>query len=313
VKNYCIYTIISVLAGFAFAQNSFQMVSVSAKSTALGSTGTADADNGFCPMYNPALLSEYGKFMFGGGNQFLALDRKLFYATISSEIKGGAGVGLCWTHTGVSNVEGRDFDGNITGTVENSTDAIYFGFGKSIYREFHFGIGVEYVQSSIENVSTSTAGFSGGLSARIPGINLELGASVQNLFMSFSWNSNDYYGQGITDEEKFPILYRAGAKYSFELATLPFEAYSDLWKCDNTQLKYGLGLQSKVISKKSPAEPDFMPELFLRAGFSNGLPAGGLGLDFIAGKRLKIGFNYAISAEKESLSPRHIVELIVNY
>ncbi len=276
---------------------------VDARALAMGGAGIATVGTPWAPFYNPASVSARGNFAGAASNQFLDLGRKLYGAAISAEIYEEAGVGLVWIHSGVDDVPARNSDGELTGTVANGDDAIFFAFGKNFKGRFHLGFGVEYFESSIENVTVSTAGFGAGLSWRMRKPNLTLGLALQNLFMKFLWNSNNYYGMGQTVEEEIPPLVRAGAEYAFRLAGMDCSAVGEVRDYPSLgDLGFGAGIEI------SPLE-----QISLRAGFNGEHPTFGVGVSTKVGKLSLVGINYAFVPENYGLSPRHIVDLVVEY
>lgn len=307
-----------------------QWMGIGARSLAMGNTGVATKSLPWAPFYNPALVSARGKLTVAGGNQFLTLDRRLYFASLASEISGGAGVGITWLHSYVADVEARDIDGELNGTVNNSDDAIFFAFAKELVPLLHLGLGVEYFQRSLENLTTSTAGFGAGISYRIEEPNIDIGAAIQNLFMTLSWNSNDYYGHGQVSNEKLPLFFRIGVSYLRKMKNIPLHFCADIWKTETSPIYYGLGLEAEIFGDKSDksdtdintklsdvaAEPDGgvnLPQLVLRCGFSDNRPSGGAGMYMRISRAVYIGLDYAIVAEREGLAPRHLIDLSVEY
>ena len=292
---------ISLLFG-AGEPNKYLWLGIGAKSLSLGNTGVA-LDNLDCaPFYNPASVSERGKFSLTAGNQFLALDRRIYYASLASEVSDGAGVGLVWIHSSVGDVDARDMDSEITGTVSNGNDAIYFAFAKRVFSNIHLGLGVEYLQSSLENLTAGTAGFGAGISYRIKDPQITIGFAAQNLFMKISWNSNDYYGLGYVSDEKIYELFRGGISYRGKISAIPFVLTGDIWQFSADKINYGAGIE---------VEP--LQQLALRVGFSENRPSAGIGIHTKIGKFSLVGLDYAFVIEKENLTPRHIIDLTVEY
>ncbi len=302
-KFILVIILLSVILSFGAGEScKYLWLGIGSRTLALGNSGTSLSDLPWAPFYNPASVSQRGKFSLAGGNQFLALGRKLYFASVASEIYDGAGIGLTWIHSSVSDVEARNTDGEKVGTVANGEDAIFFAFAKKPTNNIHLGIGVEYVQSSIENITTGTAGLGAGISYRIKSPDITIGLSAQNLFMNISWNSNDYYGMGNVSNEQISPVFRGGVSYRGSVGEYPFLICGDLWQFSSTALSYGMGVEF------SP-----MAQLTLRAGFSDGYPSAGIGIHTKIGKMSLVGIDYAVVPEKEELSIKHIVDLIIEY
>ncbi|HDG67613.1 MAG TPA: hypothetical protein ENG11_00510 [candidate division Zixibacteria bacterium] len=304
--KFLIVCAVALMMGELFAAGEpakFLWMGIGARGLAMGNTGTAYINTPWAPFYNPASVSARGKFSAAASNQFLALDRKIYAATISAEIYEEAGVGLTWIHSGVSGVESRNEDGQKTGTVANGNDAIFFAFGKNLAGKFHIGLGVEYIESSIENVTVTTAGFGGGVSYRIQKPDITIGFVAQNLFMKFLWNSNNYYGTGQTVEEKVPELVRGGVSYSFRVGGAECNLSADIRDYPSAgKFEYGVG-----------AEVNPIPQISIRGGFNGEHPTFGVGVRTKLGKLSNIGVDYALVPENRGVAPRHIVDLMVEY
>lgn len=321
-----IFTAIVVFAGLVFGAGEtfkIQWMGIGARTLAMGNSGAAIIGLPYASFYNPASVSARGKFSVAGGNQFLALDRKLYFASLASEISGGAGVGFTWVHSSVSDVEARDIDGELLGTVNNGDDAIFFSFAKEFVTKMHIGAGIEYVQRSLENITTSTAGFGIGVSYRFEHPNITLGFAAQNLLMTLSWNSNEYYGTGQVSNEKLPIFLRAGGAYLIDIKSIPVQFCSDIWNGGDSQVHYGIGAEVELFRDEHFERDDgieensgankYIPHLLLRGGFTDGRLSGGAGIYSRIGKAANIGIDYAIVMEKENLSPKHIIDLTFDY
>ncbi|MCD6594858.1 hypothetical protein J7L68_04200 [bacterium] len=300
-----IFIIIILAMGIIFGAgepNKYLWLGIGARSLALGNTGVALNDLNCASFYNPASVSERGKFSLAGGNQFLALDRNIYYGSLASEVSEGAGIGLTWIHSSVGDVISRNIDGEIQGTISNGNDAIYFAFAKRVYSNIHLGLGVEYMQSSLENLTTGTAGFGAGLSYRMKNPQITFGFAAQNLFMKISWNSNNYYGLGYVSDEEISMLFRGGISYESKISSFPFVITGDIWQFSSDQINYGTGIEIAPF-----------PQLNLRAGFTDSRPSAGIGIHTKIGKFSLVGLNYAFVIEREKLMPRHIIDLTVEY
>ncbi len=299
------FIIIIISLGLLFGAGEpvkYLWLGVGARTLALGNTGVAIGHLAWSPYYNPSSVSEHGAFSVAGGNQFLALGRRIYFASLASEISDGAGVGITWIHSSVADVECRDVDGNHEGIIDNSTDAIYFSFAKRVIKNLHAGVGIEYIQSSLENVTSGTAGLGMGLSYRMRAPDLSFGLAAQNLFMELTWNSNSLYGQGQVSNEAIPFLIRMGTAYTHHFGEIPLMLSADIWYHDDSPVYYGFG-----------AEILPLPQLAIRAGFTDNRPSAGVGIQTKIGMLSHIGVNYTIVAEREGLAPKHLVDITVEY
>lgn len=293
----------------------FVWLGVGAKSKSMGGTGGAYSENPFGAFFNPALLSMRTGNTASVGMQLLSLDRKIYYATFATRIKGDAGLGITWLHGSVDKVEARDKDGILTGTIANGNDEIFFAFGKPLYGPVHFGIGVQYCQSSIENVSTYTAGLQFGLRSDFTlggndkKLRLITGISAQNFLMNYRWNSGAYYGQGHTSEENFPIFLRGAIALSGKLG-LPLLIAFDCWQNTPGKIKWGAGIDAKIITLTTNNN-SILNELSARSGISYNSFSLGTGIN---GKiAIPFSIDYGIVVASSDPAIQHILDLRIDY
>lgn len=279
----------------------FLWMGTSAEHLAIGNTGAAYHTSLYATYYNPALVSSRGATSIGFGNQFLSLGRILYYASLSSEISGGAGIGLTWIHSSVDDVEQRDIDGHLTGTIGNNQDAIYFAFGGEIHRGFHGGLGVQYVQSNLVNIDAYSAGLAFGFFYDLKKYRSIFGFSVHNISLKYSWNSSNYYGNGNVSNEDFPILIRGGLRYENPEFVLPIAFSSDIWKYETSDINYGLGIEFVPIKN--------LNGLALRFGLKDGLFSAGFGFKTRITFFQNIDISYAVVEEPYKLPWKHALDL----
>ncbi len=300
-----IFACVFAFCACLFAQGEpavFLRMGVGARAISMGECGVTDCDAPYAAFYNPAAVSEHGNVEFSAGNRFLDLDRRQFYGAIAAEISEGAGIGLTWTHAGVSNVEMRDNAGNHVGTVNNGSDAIHFAFAKQLVKKLHAGIGVEYLQSSIEGMASTTVGFGAGLIYKLREPNLTFGASVQNLLMEYSWNSNELLGTGTLSDEKIPLGYRAGVSYATKIGQTLINGCTEIEGYDGSDPKFHIGVQC------APLE-----QIAIRAGYDGESVTLGAGVRTKVGKFAIVGIDYAFKPEKLGLAPQHLIDLTLEY
>ncbi len=314
----CLFVLFLLLSG-AFGAGEcckFLWFVPDARTQATGGAGTAAPNIALAPYYNPASVSERKTMLVSAGNKFLDLDRRLYFASLVAGIKEGAGIGLVWIHTSTEGVEFRDIDGELLGTVQNGNDGIFFSFAKALVPGLlHLGLGVEYFQSSVENVTASSAGFGAGVSLRLRKYGVTFGAAAQNLFMRLSWNSNSFYGQGQVSNEDVPTRFRIGASYAKSFGAIPLQAAFDVWSVGD-EVFLGGGIEVEICPERigdEEAPQTAIPHIVLRAGVLNGKPTAGAGIRSKVGKIAVLGVDYAVAPESEKLAPQHTVQISVEY
>ena len=252
--------------------------------------------------YNPASIIGVKRYELGGSWQELALDRKLYSIVATGMLREEAAFQLMWLHSGVGDVMGRDEDGNPTDKLRNGDDNFSLTFAKKIWRGLSGGVNVRYVQAVLPDMLAYSAGMDFGVSYKhfLPIGTIAVGLSVQNTGLNYDWNSNDYWGNGYSSREDFPLTYRGGMTLRLQKYPIALSIEGD--KIDGIDPQPHIGLLVK------PAKGF---EIF--GGISGKLPAMGITVDVPIGKQTGIKVGYGFSQETEGLSPRHIIGLSVWY
>ena len=299
-----ISTSFSQIGGTAGA---YSRMGFGARGMGMGNAMTAVTGGDAVAYYNPASLpfAQYRNVSASFG--ILALDRRLNFLSYAQPLKGGAGISAGIINSGVSNIDGRDADGEPTGALKTSENQVFLGFGTQMKNGLAIGLSVKYLYHHLyTDVNSSTFGVDFG--ALLPVSNsLTLGFVARDLISKYSWNTNTIYAQNGTQiDDKFPKLYSVGAAFmlpdSFGLAAVDIE----------------LSNQSTLMIKVGIEVP-LIPEITVRAGMDridlkkkgNGVrPAFG----FTARKSfddLTPAINYAYIVEPFTSSGMHMISLSV--
>lgn len=196
----------------------FLKLGFGARALAMGGAFVAVADDAIGGFYNPAGLTQITKRTFGASYRRMTLDRRLTYVTYSQPIRDEATISLGWINAGVTDVMGRDGDGNPTEEISNYQNAVELFLGRKIVDQLSVGIGIGYLQYNLANINSYGVRFGASALGR-PIPELRLGVAVENLGMKYSWTSGDYWKGidpeilGSSVEEKFPVNFRFGASY----------------------------------------------------------------------------------------------------
>ena len=244
----------------------FARIGAGARAKGLGGAFTGVGQGPAAIYFNPGALP------FGQGPEFtanlskMALDRSLHYLAFATPVhpKAGpgkqvvnAGVGVAWLHAGVSDIDARDFDGNPIDMIDQSSNLFMFGFGVQFHERVGAGIAVKknydtFGRIGNENRSINGDGFGGdaGIFVR-PLDKLTVGAQVKDVGLKTTWNTTDYWAQGTTKEDKWPMQYRVGAAYTQSgiLGALDVESSSE----GETKLHAGVEAARQITDKQSIA------------------------------------------------------------
>lgn len=207
-----------------------------------------------------------------------------------------AALSLNWTHAGTDNIDSRDFDGNVIGSLGWYENRFSLAFGLRVHEMVSLGIsaGVLYalIPDALESGSLTSTTFIADAGVQIrPFIGRTLPANLQSLTFGAaayglgaknSWNTTGYWSQGTTKDDNYPSRYRIGAAWT---PVAGVALYSDLeTNLENlAQLKSGVELS--LIQPASSGRglmnisSGSMPGVVLRAGLDRDRPTFGLGLE----------------------------------
>ncbi len=164
--------------------------------------------------YNPALLpfQPQPTVLLSYGS--LSLDRRLNFASYTQHLNPNAGLSVGLINSGVSNIEGRDSDGQPTETYSTSENQFFFSFGLEPAEKLSLGVTAKVLYYSLfSNVKSTTFGADLGALYSISDV-LKVGAVIQDLLSKYKWDTSKLYGQnGSSYANDFPLRKRLGVSY----------------------------------------------------------------------------------------------------
>ena len=295
------------LAQLGGTPGAFSRMGFGARGIGMGNALTAVTTGDIVGYYNPALLSWLDYRSVSASFGILSLDRHLNFLGYSQSLRPSAGISAGIINAGVSDIDGRDYDGEQTGPLRTSENEVFLSFSNKFKAGFSLGVTVKlFYYHLYTDVSTTTVGLDFGFLLPI-GTAVTIGATARDLNSKYRWDTSTIYGQqGSSTTSEFPELFTLGAAYklpdSLGLVAVDIEA------SDKKTLTARLGIEVPII-----------PELTVRAGVDridlkdkgNGVkPAFG----FTARKSLDDwtpAINYTFVVEPFSPSATHIISLSV--
>jgi hypothetical protein len=271
-----------------------------ARSLAMGGAFVAVADDATGGFYNPAGLTQITMRTFGAFYRKMTLDRRLTYVTYGQPIRDEASISLAWVNAGVSDVMGRDGDGNLTEEISNYQNAVQLFLGRKIFEQLSVGITIGYIQYNLANINAYGVGFGASVMGR-PVPELRLGAALENVGMKYSWTSGEYWKSvdsdilGSSVEEEFPINIRLGASYLLLQDRLLLS--SEIDKREKQKAKLHLGVEGWALKNVAG-----------RMGYDQGSITFGVGLRQQIQSYI-LGFDYAFVGSRVGDDADHLISL----
>lgn len=300
-----------LLPAVAFPQiggraGAFLRLGFGARGMGMGNALTAVTTGDAVSYYNPAALAhaQYRAVSLSYG--FLSLDRSLNFVGFTQPAKPTAGIFIGLVNSGVSEIDGRDSDGEPTGHLRTSENAAMLGFATRFSSGFSVGFNLKLLYHRLyTDVSSTTVGIDAGILLPV-GNSFTVGATVRDINSRYKWDTSKLYGdqQGKTSEDKFPQLYTLGVAYMMADSVALLSAEIERSNQASTIARLG-------------AEVQLLPELTVRAGIDridllekgNGVrPAFG----FTVRKDLDAwtpALSYAFVAEPFTSTPMHILSV----
>ena len=273
----------------------------------MGNALTAVTTGDVLGYYNPAVLSsaEYRNVTASFG--FLSLDRNLNFLSFSQPLEPSAGISAGIINSGVSDIDGRDSDGEPTGPLRTSENQVFLSFANRFSAGFSVGITLKLLHYHLfTSINSVTVGIDVG--ALVPiGNSVTLGVTVRDINSKYKWDTSKLFGEsGNSTVDEFPRLYTFGVAY---------------------KLPNGLGLiamdieasNQKTLNSRIGVEVPLIPELTVRGGTDRiDLKEKGNGVKPTFGFTARKSFEdwtpavvYAYVVEPFSSSGMHIISLSV--
>lgn len=262
-----------------------------ARALGMGGAYVSLAHGASATYWNPAAISHHRVREVIFSHSHLAWDRRIAFASAVVPVEPTAGVGLAWIHAGVDDIQGRDYNGQITGQLTSAENAFYLTFSNRFVPFLSVGLGMKYLYYKLVDISATGFGFDLGLmSSPIP--DLSLGLLIQDLNAQYTWDTAEVWDKGTTTYDEFPVNTRFGASYKLLQQRLTLAA--DLEKNREQGLKTHLGTEFSIH-----------PSLMARLGLDDGTLVGGASfIKPISGRTLQL--DYALFVDSVTEDASHI-------
>ncbi len=245
----------------------FMRMGLGARVLGMGGASVGMPDDGFSAYYNPAglpILKEK-EVLFSYRN--LSLDRSFSYLGYSAPMPPSAGLSVGWIHSGVSNIDGRDFAGNHTTFYDDSQNGFLFAFGIQVHDRVNIGIGGTVLREYLVDLTAKGFGLNVGTLIKMTD-NIYVGGTIRDIGAHYSWNTEDLFGiTGGTTVDNFPKLFIGGISY--RLPKYNTIVLMDLFKNEKSEGGYRIGFENTYNEK-----------LVIRGGLNDGNVSAGFGITF---------------------------------
>jgi hypothetical protein len=237
---------------------SFLRNPVGGRAGGMGDAFVAVANDAGALYYNPAGLCQIKHLTCGLMYSAMSLDRSHYQASAIYTKEGIASFGAMFTGFGVSDIDGRNAQGDPTAPFDDNEWALTIGAARKLNSVIAFGGSFKYFNHSLAGSRANALAFDLGAHAHwtLEGATLRgvgLGVAVTNLGAKLKWNTQSAH------EDKIPMTLRAGASTELALGGLEW-----LIALDGTQTA------DESFGIHAGAEAWIKQMLGLRAGIDDG-------------------------------------------
>ena len=217
-------TALLLIAGYAAGDKggggqggAFLKIPVGARPSGMGNAFVSVSDDANALYFNPGGLYQTKGAIFDGTYSLMSMDRTHYQGSfIYSDERFGA-LGLMFTGFGVSDIDGRDGQGNPTQKFNDSELTFSLAYGRQLFRFLGVGASLKYLDHSLKDNKATGFGFDLGVHCRIevenPHLNsVRLGMSATDLGAKLKWNT----GSSHEDEIPFTIRFGTGFDLKFD-------------------------------------------------------------------------------------------------
>ena len=217
-------TCFGILTVQAHAQNGFELggqagatsrMGFAARGMATGNALSAVAEGDGLSYYNPALAPFQSQATALISTGFLPFDRNLNYVSYVQRLKPSGGFSIALINAGVSNIQGRDLEGQPTESYRTSENQFLFSFGTKLHNDFSVGVSAKILYFSLfRDVKSTTVGFDVGL-LYLPGKEWAVALVLGDINSKYKWDTSQLYGRdGTTTIDRFPLRRKLAASYT---------------------------------------------------------------------------------------------------
>jgi len=264
-----IFVFLPAIAYGGGTAGAFLDLGVGAKGSGLGGAFSAAAGEVSCVYYNPSGLSWMNRMALLVSHKSLSLGREQNAIGYARKLGPRTGFGIMWVEAG-TDLDRRDINGERTGTLRNSENALIFSFAKGIGGRISLGLSGKYIWKELAEQRASGLGFDFSASLRVSD-SFNLSAQLRNLIPTeISWR-NGFWERDSSRDERLPSTLSCGFQYSMFEGRM--NIFGDISEDDTGGFQASFGSDLRVSSS-----------LFLRAGIK----------DLMEGRHLSLGATFEL-------------------
>lgn len=199
----------------------FLRIPVGARPAGMGNAFASVADDASTLYFNPGGLYQTEGSLVGAMYSIMSLDRSHFQGSFIHTHEEYGTFAVMATKFGVSDIDGRDVQGNPTGTFDDSELAFSFGYGREIIDRVGVGGAFKFLRHTLDENKATGIGFDVGAHSVVPVTHdifksIRLGVSASNLGSSLEWDT------GSSHQDDIPSTLRIGTGFDLTFREIGF-------------------------------------------------------------------------------------------
>jgi len=226
----------------------FCRIGVGGRALGMGGAFSAISDDANAIYWNPAGLATQDRTQVSGLHAILSFGRSYNNVLYVQPLGQCGTMGFAWINFGVSDIDGRDLEGNPTDKFSDSENAFLLSYGKALRGKVHLGGNLKLITQKLSSKQALGFGLDMGTLARVSR-HISLAVVVQDVGTSLKWNTDSDH------RDKLPLVLRTGI--GLRPIKGPILIAGDLEKTSDEDLRVRFG-----------AEYILLERLGLRAGYN---------------------------------------------
>ena len=289
----------------------FLRMGAGARALGMGNAYNAVDGDIFSAYYNPAGLAGLNGVQIAVSPRYMSMDRYFSHAAFGSRIGPDADFAISWIGAGTNDVQGRDLNGNRTGTLKDSRNSFAVTFAKNAGNMVSVGVNAKVSLWNLAGDNARAFGFDAGVIVR-PVEHLTAALVVRDLNSRFTWNAKRWSGQlsgsdgqAMDKEDKLPLYCTFGLAYRALGDRLILSAMTESVQDNPTGFDMGLSYAvNRIFTLRGG-----MYNYTLSDQLEYGSLTAGFGLQVTG----SIGLDYAYAADALENDRVHVLSLVLNY
>ena len=243
-----LYFIITVLVLYPSDQTQAQsggdsgaVLRLGIRALSMGGAYTALSDDAAAVYWNPAGMGLLNTSRRQGSLMYrsMSLDRRQVAIAYTQHLtETGGGVGVALIHFGVDQIDGRNINGQRTGSLTDAENAVLLSFSPELHARISVGITMKFLLYNL--AGHSAKGFGGDIGFMVhPIASLSIGVMARDVGTRINWDTTGLFSRNVQRRETLPRSITIGTAYRFWMQRITVAADLDAAQRRDTEAHIG--------------------------------------------------------------------------